>query len=197
MIITNMFRNSFIYMMVVVNTLMASIAYAVETHGIISMVFAVDFTMISTGMALTFALFMALVGINAYRLNAITNTLTYFPNSLSILGWENATPASLQARAGMANEIMTYLPMAFLILGILATMAGLYFALSGVDPVVVEDATKIGPMVLTMLSGLGVKFCVSMFGAGLYLWAKLNNSLLKRQMLRIIALALEAKERAR
>ncbi len=71
-----------------------------------------------------------------------------------------------------------YLANLQVLLGLLGTVLGMRVALLGVDPSTVGDASAIGPMVATLVSGLGLAIDTTIVGTVGSVWLGLNRMLL-------------------
>jgi MotA/TolQ/ExbB proton channel family len=94
-----------------------------------------------------------------------------------------------QARATMASALklklahrigtVRYIAGSLVLLGLIGTVVGFVFALSGVDPDAVSDVSAIGPMVSTLIEGMSVALYTTLVGSVLNIWLMLNHRLLE------------------
>lgn len=63
-------------------------------------------------------------------------------------------------------------------LGLIGTVIGFIIALSGVDPAQVGNAESIGPMVATLVDGMGIALYTTLVGSVLGMWTLVNYRML-------------------
>jgi biopolymer transport protein ExbB/TolQ len=63
-------------------------------------------------------------------------------------------------------------------LGLIGTVVGFIHALGGVDPAGASDAASIGPMVATLIEGMGIALYTTLVGSAAGIWLTLNHRLL-------------------
>lgn len=81
------------------------------------------------------------------------------------------------------------------LLGLIGTVVGFIIALSGVNPDTVADVAAIGPMVSTLLEGMGVALYTTLVGSVLNIWLMLNHRLLEGGAIHLITHLVEEGER--
>ena len=77
------------------------------------------------------------------------------------------------------------------LLGLVGTVLGFIIALSGIDPDAATDVSAIGPMVSSLITGLGVALYTTLVGAVLNLWVMANYRLLESGATRLLSRLLE------
>ncbi len=77
------------------------------------------------------------------------------------------------------------------LLGLIGTVLGFIIALSGIDPDASTDVSAIGPMVSSLITGLGVALYTTLVGAVLNLWVMTNYRLLESGATRLLSRLLE------
>jgi len=96
----------------------------------------------------------------------------------------------LATRLGNVRYIANLLVM----LGLVGTVVGFIVALSGVDPATVGDASAIGPMVSTMLLGMGMAMYKTLAGIACNIWLMLDYRLLEHGTTHLYARIIERGE---
>lgn len=89
----------------------------------------------------------------------------------------------LATRIGVVRQIGATLVM----LGLIGTVVGFIIALSGIEPQAAADASAIGPMVSTLIDGMGTALSTTLVGAVLNIWLMVNYQLLASGTVNLIA----------
>ena len=79
-------------------------------------------------------------------------------------------------------------------LGLIGTVIGFIIALSGVDPEAATDATKVAPMVSTLIKGMAVALNTTLVGAIFYVWLIVDYRILASGTLTLLTTAIELAE---
>ena len=80
----------------------------------------------------------------------------------------------LARRCGIVKKVASFLPM----IGLMGTLVGVYIALTSVNGDSVADAAAIGPMVGTLIHGMGMALIKTLVGGILNVWLRFNYDLL-------------------
>jgi len=109
-------------------------------------------------------------------------------------GDERATERAAQVlRLTLSNRIVVvrHVANSLVLLGLIGTVIGFIISLSGVDPSAASDATKVGAMVATLISGMSVALNTTLVGAILYVWLIVNHRILASGTVRLLTTVLQ------
>ena len=104
-----------------------------------------------------------------------------------------AERAAQVLRLTLSNRIVVvrHFANSLVLLGLIGTVIGFIISLSGVDPSAAADATKVGAMVATLISGMSVALNTTLVGSILYVWLIVNHRILASGTVRLLTLALQ------
>jgi hypothetical protein len=105
-----------------------------------------------------------------------------------------ALAAALRLRLAARTGAVRHLGNLLVLLGLVGTVTGFIVALSGVDPARAGDAAAIGPMVASLIAGMGVALNTTLLGSVLNVWLGLNARLLEAGCAALLARLVEAAE---
>jgi MotA/TolQ/ExbB proton channel family len=103
----------------------------------------------------------------------------------------SALKMKLMSRIGSIRHIANSL----VLLGLLGTVIGFIMALSGVDAQTAGDVEAIGPMVMTLISGMSVALYTTLVGAVLNIWLMVNYRLLESGTVALLTAIVDLGER--
>ncbi|MEM7404784.1 MAG: MotA/TolQ/ExbB proton channel family protein [Pseudomonadota bacterium] len=107
-----------------------------------------------------------------------------------------------QVETGMAAELLRvrlidaishvrYLADALVLLGLVGTVVGFIIALSGIEPNTALSVEKIGAVVSTLISGIGIALYTTLLGAVFHLWLGFNYRMLVGASVRLYGASVE------
>jgi len=80
-------------------------------------------------------------------------------------------------------------------LGLVGTVIGFIFALSGVDPEAASSTDKVAPMISTLISGMSIALYTTLVGAVLHVWLNINYRVLSSGVLALFDETVDLGER--
>lgn len=177
-------------------------------HGLIDRVLQADVSYLCVGM---FVLFLVGLAICAWRIAQTSEELnqlrtaqfgapsrvsSYFAairgrsaDSRALLA--SALKLKLTARLATVRHIASSL----VLIGLVGTVLGFIVVLSGVDPSKAADVSAVGPMVSTLVEGMGIALYTTLVGALLNIWLTANCHILSGGLVKLIAGVVELGER--
>jgi MotA/TolQ/ExbB proton channel family len=87
--------------------------------------------------------------------------------------------STLKLKLGTRLGHVRYIANCLVMLGLVGTVVGFIVALTGVDPHAVTESSAVGPMVSTLLLGMGMAMYKTLAGIVLNLWLTVNYRLLE------------------
>lgn len=136
--------------------------YLAYVYGFIHQIWEADPTRITVVICGLFISGLCVAGHKAWKIDRELG------NPVIRTGEKNPTAIRMRhmARIFFVRQLANLL----VVLGLIGTVVGFIIALSGVSPDTVGDVTAIGPMVSTLIQGMGVAFYTTLVGSILYVW---------------------------
>jgi biopolymer transport protein ExbB/TolQ len=177
-------------------------------HGLVDRVLAADTSNLSAAM---FALFLFGLAVCGWRIAQTSRDLNGV-RSVDEAGRSRAAEY-LQAIRGRNGESRALLASAFrlkltsrlalvrqiasalVLIGLVGTVVGFIVVLSGVKPDQAADVAAVGPMVATLVEGMGIALYTTLVGAVLNIWLTANCHLLSGGLVKLLTRTVEAGER--
>ena len=103
----------------------------------------------------------------------------------------SALRLKLSARLGAVRQIAN----ALVLIGLIGTVVGFIVVLSGVDPQQAADVAAVGPMISSLVSGMGIALYTTLVGAILNIWLTANCHILSSGLVKLITGIVELGER--
>ena len=110
------------------------------------------------------------------------------PSWLALPEW------ALRLKLGARFAGPRYVANSLVFLGLIGTVIGFIIALSGVRPDAASDVAAIGPMISTLITGMGVALYTTLVGAVLNIWLMLNVRLLEGGCVALVVAVAEGRE---
>ena len=101
----------------------------------------------------------------------------------------------LRLKLGSRLAPIRHIANSLVLLGLVGTVIGFIIALSGVRPEVISEVSAIGPMVSTLIAGMGVALHTTLVGSLLHLWLMVNVRLLEGGTIKLLTATVELGER--
>jgi hypothetical protein len=177
-------------------------------HGLVGRVIAADSSYLCVGMFALFLIGLAICGwrvaqtsreLNEVRSGAPAQTsraASYLQairgrsgESRSLLA--SALKLKLTARLGAVRQIAS----ALVLIGLIGTVLGFIVVLGGVNPESASDVSAVGPMISTLVEGMGIALYTTLVGAVLNIWLMANCQVLSSGLVKLIAGVVELGER--
>ena len=176
-------------------------------HGLIARVIEADSSYLCVGM---FALFLIGLAICGWRINQTSREL----NEVRSQSPDRASRAAgyLQAIRGRSGESRSLLASslkmkltarlgavrqiagALVLIGLIGTVLGFIIVLAGVEPDSAADVSAVGPMVSTLVEGMGVALYTTLVGSILNIWLMANCQILSGGLVKLITGVVELGE---
>lgn len=169
-------------------------------YGLVERVWAADGSRLTVLIAAIFIWSLLVGGWRAWRLSReldlVGNGFSGEKESTYRAALRNGVDPSVAAAALQAKLTgrITFVRQAggmLVTLGLIGTVIGFIIALSGVDPSRMGDAASIGPMVATLIDGMGVALYTTLVGAVLGVWTMVNYRMLATGAANLYATILE------
>lgn len=103
--------------------------------------------------------------------------------------------AALKLKLAYRIAAVRHVASSLVLLGLIGTVVGFVIALSGVNPDTVADVAAIGPMVSTLLEGMGVALYTTLIGSVLNIWLMVNHRLIEGGAVHLVTHLVEEGER--
>lgn len=103
----------------------------------------------------------------------------------------SALRLKLTARLALVRQISS----ALVLIGLIGTVLGFIVVLSGVDPDRAADVAAVGPMISTLVEGMGIALYTTLIGAVLNIWLTANCHLLSGGLIKLLTRTVEQGER--
>lgn len=112
---------------------------------------------------------------------------------LASIGQVETSMAAELLRVRLIDAIshVRYLADALVLLGLVGTVVGFIIALSGIEPNTAVSVDKIGAIVSTLISGIGVALYTTLLGAVFHLWLGFNYRMLVGASVRLYGASVE------
>jgi len=179
-------RNSLLYQYALINGFLFALLAVSGYMGLISLVYAADFSHITSVIAALFALGW---GISTKKMLDLNHSLNMYCQGQRPpeLGSRRFTKEILLLRSETNLMVVSNIAMSFLYLGVLGTVAGVYFALTGIGA-----GMSMTEIIAVAFYGAGTKLMATGTGIVAFLWLYfVNYFLLNRASLDIVAFELE------
>jgi hypothetical protein len=191
-----------------VNILALALVGAAAGQGWIGELLATEGSGYSVAIALVFAAGLIMSGHRVAQLSQGLNEVTRFerdrapplPAYLRLIqghdGQSRALLAStLKFRLAARIAPVRHIANSLVLLGLTGTVIGFMIALGGVHPDAVSDASAIGPMVSTLISGMAIALHTTLVGSLLHIWLMVHVRLLEGGTVKLLAATVELGER--
>jgi hypothetical protein len=163
----------------------AALLSAAWVSGSLDDIIATDTTRLC---ALIFAVFVAGLGIAAYRVCVLSDELNRAPGSKASKALQAMQRTDSTGRASIAAALRLKLAQRA------GTVVGFMIALSGVDADTAGDVAAIGPMVSALIEGLGVALTTTLVGSVLSIWTVINCRLVEGASVQLLTRVVEQGE---
>lgn len=176
-----MMTNLLLYRFLIVNIIAVLGLVVANTQGLIAPMFLDDFTYITS---ITTALFMVAWGTTLRRVVGVTKILNRIKrqgsyNSIQYQG----TIDKIWAKIDWLTDTTAWL----VGLGLIGTIVGFRYALSGVDPEALGDARGVQQALGPLMVGMKIALNTTIVGAILSIWNEVNQRMLRTAMTCMIA----------
>jgi biopolymer transport protein ExbB/TolQ len=179
----------------------AALLSAAWVSGSLDDIIATDTTRLC---ALIFAVFVAGLGIAAYRVCVLSDELNRAPGSKASKALQAMQRTDSTGRASIAAALrlklaqragtLRWVSGTLVMLGLIGTVVGFMIALSGVDADTAGDVAAIGPMVSALIEGLGVALTTTLVGSVLSIWTVINCRLVEGASVQLLTRVVEQGE---
>ncbi len=153
-------------------------------QGLVALVVEADASHISVVIVAVFLLVATLGGLRARELSV----------ALEVVGAYKAldpvAARALETRLSARVAFMARTSSLLVTLGLIGTVIGFIVALSGVDPAMVGNVNAIGPMVGSLVEGMGIALYTTLVGAMFGIWTALLHAVLAAGATRVYLRAL-------
>jgi hypothetical protein len=102
---------------------------------------------------------------------------------------------SLRLRMNNYISIVRQIANTLVFLGLVGTVIGFIFALSGVNPELSATVDNIAPMVATLIEGMSIALYTTLIGAVLHVWLMINHGILVTGTVHLFSAIVELGER--
>lgn len=177
-------------------------------YGLVDRVLAADSSYLCAGM---FVLFLVGLGICAWRIAQTSEELNQlraaqFGAPSRVSSYLNAIRGrGAESRALLASALklkltarlstVRHIAASLVLIGLVGTVLGFIVVLSGVDPSKAADVAAVGPMISTLVEGMGIALYTTLVGALLNIWLTANAHILSGGLVKLISGLVEVGER--